>query len=243
MSTTPTSRGRARNRDVGKPGHPTRFAAQQRPEPQSLDLGADDFTDVTNDSAYTELVAYRDAVTSGAVAPVGVDRRVVDGQSFKTALDRAIEYAARGRSEAADALRFHRMRFGTSEQFTVDGRTFTVTLSDIGKVTLRFGTTVESLECPDMAGMTDTDRRSFTVGAHKAVEATGVQVEGGDGPVVELSVPARAVSFNSLPDCVSKVIDAELDAFIAADNFRTEWRRQHVMLNDDWLDGESVRFV
>lgn len=242
MSKTTTRQ--PRNRDVGIGGHPTRFAPKEKDAPTvaTLDLSADDILGETDDTALDTLTAYRDSVLSGDVVPSGL-KDLTDGQSFTNALDRQIEYARRGKKEAADALRFHGLRLGASEDFTVDGRTFSLQLGDDGSASIVFETEVDAMTVPDVDGMTARDRHAYISGATEAIEDAGVKVVGSEGSSATLRTATRPPHFNSLPDCANKVVDVELDAFVAADNFRSRWRKRHVKPTDDWLSGTGFEFV
>lgn len=234
-----------RNRDVGRGGHPTRFAPKKHGEPNVsvLELPADDLASDTDADALDELVSYRAAIASGAVVPAGLDRDATTGRTFTESLDRQIEYARRGKSEAADALRFHRLRLGSSEAFTVDGREFNLTLDDDGTTTLSFTTHIESVKVPQVPGMTPADRRAYLDGVTTAIESTGVKVVAADDGETTLASPTRPVHFNSLPDCANKVTDVELDAFVQADNHSSAWRKDHLRVSDNWLEDDGLQFV
>ncbi|MFS0884963.1 hypothetical protein [Aeromicrobium sp. 179-A 4D2 NHS] len=239
------SKQQPRNRDIGRGGHPTRFAPKPRSEARvsTLELAADELAAETDTAALDALVSYRDAVAAGDIVPTGLDRDALSGRTFTESLDRQIEYARRGKREAADALRFHNLRLGASEAFTVDGREFHLTLDDGGSTTLSFTTHIESAKVPDVAGMTPSDKRAYLDGAKTAIETTGVKVVSADEGDTTLASPTRPVHFNSLPDCANKVTDVELDAFVQADNYASAWRKAHLRVSDNWLEDDGLQFV
>lgn len=238
-------KGQPRYRDANLKGNPSWFAPKKRNEPQvtTVDLPADALAVETDTDALATLESYRDAVASGDVTPVGFDREATTGRTFTESLDRQIEYARRGKREAADALRFHNLRLGSTDSFEVDGREFSLSLDDDGNTTLSFTTHIESVKVPDLPGMSPADRAAYLEGAKAAIVSTGVEVDADETGETTLSAPTRPVRFNSLPDCANKVNDVELDALVQADKFNSAWRREHLRVSDNWLEDDGLSFV
>lgn len=215
------SRGRVRNRDVGLAGHPTRFAPKSKPEPAvgSLVLPRNTST------ALTDLKALKKSVTGEAHA----------------ALLKQIEYAKQSPQHAEDALRF-RQHHTQSQDFTVEGRSFTV--HNNGEETrLSFTTRIDAVNPPELSGITIEAEQDYQTRAVEAIQVTGVHIESHDSDQTTLSTITRPVEVNSLPDCANQILDSELNVFVAVDNFRTRWNQEHTQLCDNWLDGETVEYV
>jgi hypothetical protein len=239
-----------RNRDTGRGGHPTQFAPKTKAHStlRAVDLlSADDISTSHESVGVSELTAYRDAVEAGTVVPPGFNSEIGSGDFFLKSLDKQIAYASLGKTESADALRFHNLRLGASEDFVVDGKAFTLELDHSGDAALIFETTISELESPNLAGMRDRDRETYEHECleHIMNECGAKSVTSGHGTAT-VRVKARRPQFNSLPDCVNKISDAELDFFIAADSFRQNWMREHAKADDDdWLNESpsEQRFV
>ena len=237
-----------RNRDAGLGGHPTQFAPKRRNTSTlaAVDLlSAAELSGSSNNRGVIELIAYRDSVEAGTVIPPGFNAEAGNGTFFLKSLDKQITYARRGETESADSLRFHQLRLGAQEKFVVDGKSFAVELDDTGDASLIFNVEVTEFESPTIAGMCTTDRETYE---HEVLEHVmaecGAKSISSHGGTATVRVKSRRPQFNSLPDCVNKISDAELDFFIAADSFRQKWLATHVKSDDtNWLENTEQKFV